>query len=80
MAPVRHAAMPALQEVITAVKLKLHITVLVLNDNAYGVRCPRQLSVTAGIMIRHGPPPDTPFQLYWRRHSPHSHAPDGLGW
>lgn len=34
-----HAAMPALQEVITAVKLKLHITVLVLNDNAYGVRC-----------------------------------------
>ena len=22
-------------------KLKLHITVLVLNDNAYGVRCPQ---------------------------------------
>ena len=26
------------QEVVTAVKLKLHMTVLVLNDNAYGVR------------------------------------------
>ncbi len=28
----------AAQEVVTAVKLKLHMTVLVLNDNAYGVR------------------------------------------
>lgn len=28
----------ATQEVVTAVKLKLHMTVLVLNDNAYGVR------------------------------------------
>ena len=43
-----HAAMSALQEVITAVKLKLHLTVLVLNDNAYGVRCPQQRALVAG--------------------------------
>lgn len=29
-------------------KLKLHITVLVLNDNAYGVRCPQYKFIEIG--------------------------------
>ena len=45
------AAVPALQEVITAVKLKLHITVLVLNDNAYGVRCSEYDFVESGVRV-----------------------------
>lgn len=40
----------AVQEVVTAVKLKLHITILVLNDNAYGVRAQKDCLVECAMM------------------------------
>ena len=64
-----------LQEVITAVKLKLHITVLVLNDNAYGVRrrtAPAHDGWDQAPLITSS----TMFLPYWRKGSPQSHAPN----